>query len=158
MISKGVPSEPSESGLVTYRHILVGYDGSKNGDRALVRATELAKEAGATLIIIVVVNTTISSFSPVAPALPPSVFDQIVQDGKDALARAVSTAKETVRDVSGVLADGYAAEEILRVADENKADLIVLGRRGISAVERFLLGGVSSSVVGHSKCDVIIVK
>ena len=150
--TKGDSAPPS------YKRILVGYDGSKNSDRALVRAVALAKEQKAALRVLVAVNTVLPVYSPISSTLPESTFEEILQDGKDALAKAVSTAKLTLDDVSGVLLDGHAADEITRYASENGIDLIVLGRRGVSAVERFLLGGVSSSVISHSKCDVLVVK
>jgi nucleotide-binding universal stress UspA family protein len=141
-----------------YKRILVGYDGSKNSERALARAIALAKEQGAALRILVAVSTVLPVFSPISQSLPESTFEEIIQDGKDALADAVASAKLMLDDVSGVLKDGHAADELVRYATENDIDLIVLGRRGVSAIERFLLGGVSSSVIGHSKCDVLVVK
>ena len=81
-----------------------------------------------------------------------------MKEGQKSLAEAISRAKEVTQNVSGSVEDGHPAEMILTLADRNGCDLIVLGRRGISAVERFLLGGVSSSVVGHSKCDVLVVR
>ncbi len=147
-----------ESTPADYKRILVGYDGSTNSERALGRAIALAKERRAALRILVAVNTVLPVYSPISPSIPESTFDAIIRDGKDALAKAVSTAKLDLDDVSGVLQDGHAADEIIRYASENGIDLIVIGRRGVSAVERFLLGGVSSSVVNHSKCDVLVVK
>jgi len=78
--------------------------------------------------------------------------------GGKSLAGAVETAKKTLQDVTGFVRDGQAADMILRVAEEQHADVIVLGRRGLTGLERFLLGGVSSAVVNHSKCDILIVK
>lgn len=98
------------------------------------------------------------AFSPYSPSLPLSAYEEVLQGGKDTLARAVERAKQSLGDVSGFLQDGQAADEILNVANEQKIDLIVIGRRGLSAVERFLMGGVSSAVVNHSKCDVLVVK
>jgi len=141
-----------------YGRILVGYDGSENSERALARAVALAKKQGASLRILVAVNTLLPVFSPISQTLPESTFEEIIQGGKDALAKAMSAAKLVVDDVSGVVKDGQAADELIRYAADNGVDLIVLGRRGVSAVERFLLGGVSSSVVNHSKCDVLVVK
>jgi nucleotide-binding universal stress UspA family protein len=77
---------------------------------------------------------------------------------KKSLAEAVSRAKEVTQNVSGSVVDGHPAEMILGSAGRDGVDLIVLGRRGMSRVERFLMGSVSSSVVNHSKCDVLIVK
>jgi nucleotide-binding universal stress UspA family protein len=61
-------------------------------------------------------------------------------------------------EATGSVEEGYPADCILNMAVTDRADLIVMGRRGISGVERFLLGGVSSSVVSHSKCDILIVR
>jgi nucleotide-binding universal stress UspA family protein len=147
-----------ESAPPDYKRILVGYDGSTNSERALARAMALAKEQGSALKILVVVNTVLPVFSPISQTLPESTFEEIIQDGRDALMKAVNLARLKLEDVSGDLKDGHAANEIIKYASENGIDLIVLGRRGVSAVERFLLGGVSSSVVSHSKCDVLVVK
>ncbi|MDA4115075.1 MAG: universal stress protein [Thaumarchaeota archaeon] len=45
-----------------------------------------------------------------------------------------------------------------RPQKSRRADLGVIGRRGLSALERLLMGGTSSAVVAHSKCDVLVVK
>jgi nucleotide-binding universal stress UspA family protein len=90
--------------------------------------------------------------------VPPSAYDETMQNGRKMLEKAVGKAKSVLDDATGVLRDGQAADEILQVAKENKVDLIVIGRRRISAIERFLQGGVSSTVVARSKCDVLVVK
>lgn len=130
--------------LPNYRLVLVAFDGSMNSQRALSRAATLAKANGATLKVVVV--------------MPPSPYEEDVKRGNDLLESAVSMAKNTLRDVEGVLRDGQPADEVLKLAEEESADVVVVGRRGISGIERFLLGGVSSAVVNHSKCDVLVVK
>ena len=127
-----------------YERILLAYDGSKNSETALSRAASLAERYGARLTIVVVV--------------PPSAFEETVQSGREVLGKAVAKAKRTVGDVTGVLRDGQAADEILTAAEEQGADLVVIGRRGLSAVQRLLMGGTSSAVVAHSNCDVLVVK
>ncbi len=47
---------------------------------------------------------------------------------------------------------------ILTLATEYKVNLIVVGRRGMRALERFLMGSVSTAVINHAKCDVLVVK
>lgn len=118
----------------------------------------LAAERGAELRVLVVVNTTQLAFAPMAPSVPEEVFEGVIEDGKKTLARAMKSAGSLVPSVGGSVEEGNAGECILDAAAKDRADLIVLGRRGISGVERFLLGGVSSNVVDHSKCDVLIVK
>lgn len=141
-----------------YRKVLVGYDGSKNAKRALERAIALATGEGAALRIVVAVNTILPVYGTTAPYYPPDYAEQVTKEGKESLAEAVARAKEFTQKVSGSVIDGHPAEMILSSADRDGSDLIVVGRRGISGVERFLMGSVSSSVVNHSKCDVLIVK
>jgi nucleotide-binding universal stress UspA family protein len=140
-----------------YRRILVGYDGSLNSQRALLKAAALAREQEATLRVIVVVNPLMTS-APLIPPIPQGVFDDLMRNGNDLLSRALADARQVAPTVTGSVEEGYPADCILNMATRNQSDLVVLGRRGISGVERFLLGGVSSSVVSHSKCDVLIVR
>ena len=53
---------------------------------------------------------------------------------------------------------GKPAEEIMKVASEHQTDLIVMGAKGLGAVDRFLLGSVSARVVQHANCAVLIVR
>jgi len=142
----------------SYKKILVGYDESENAKRALERAIALAAQQGAAMRIVVVSNTVLTVYGPSAPYYPPGFAEQVMKKGESSLAAAMSRAKEAGRDVSGSVEDGHPAEVILDLAENEGIDLIVLGRRGISGVERFLMGGVSSSVLSHSKCDVLIVR
>ncbi len=144
--------------LQTYKRILVGYDGSENAKRALDRAIALSTQQGATIRIVVAVSTVMMVYGPTAPYYPPGYPEEVMKEGAKLLEVAVNKAKAAGRDSSGSVEDGHAPEVILNLAESEGIDLIVLGRRGISGVQRFLIGGVSSSVVNHSKCDVLIVK
>ena len=53
---------------------------------------------------------------------------------------------------------GKPAEEIMKVASKQHADLIVMGAQGLGAIARFLLGSVSTRVVQHSSCSVLVVR
>ncbi len=144
--------------MPNYKSILVGYDGSGNSQRALGRAVALAKEHGASLRIVTVADTSMLASAPMVPPIPEEAFEDLVKNEKDILDDAVKTASSIVPRVTGSVEEGYPADCILNLAAGSGADLIVLGRRGISGVERFFLGGVSSSVVAHSECDVLVVK
>lgn len=152
-----VKERPKSAG--GYRSILVGYDGSENAKRALHRAISLVSASpGATLRILVGANTIIPVYGTPAPYYPPDYADEVVKQAKKTLTEALAQAKELGSRVSGSVKDGYASEVILDVANKEGIDLIILGRRGISGVQRFLMGSVSSSVVSHSTCDVLVVK
>jgi nucleotide-binding universal stress UspA family protein len=53
---------------------------------------------------------------------------------------------------------GNRAEKIMKVASKHRADLIVMGAKGLGAIDRFLLGSVSTRVVQHSSCSVLVVR
>jgi nucleotide-binding universal stress UspA family protein len=53
---------------------------------------------------------------------------------------------------------GNPAAEILNTAEQRGVELIILGRRGLHTIERFLMGSVADRVVQHAGCDVLVVK
>jgi nucleotide-binding universal stress UspA family protein len=80
-----------------------------------------------------------------------------MKDGKENVSRAIRAVSSIIPQASGSLEVGYPAERILDTATKDGCDLIILGRRGVSRIERFLLGSVATSVMNHSECDVLIV-
>jgi nucleotide-binding universal stress UspA family protein len=141
-----------------YKKILVGYDGSTNSERALIRAVSIANQLGAALTVVVVVNTGPIALAPMEPPIPEEVFDDLQKNGKDVLTQGMNIAGEDVPQVTGTVEEGNPADRLLDVASKHGADLIVLGKRGHSGIERFLIGGVSSNVISHAHCDVLVVK
>ena len=153
-------SRNSEVGSPSQRYskIVVAYDGSEHSKRALMRAAAIAKQDSASLMVVNAVDTTMITLAPMSPPIPAEVFEDIIKSGEDLESQALNLVKPVVSGATGVSEEGNAAEIILKQAAENGADLIVIGRRGISEVKRFLIGGVSSAVVAHSHCDVLVVK
>ncbi len=140
-----------------YRKVLVGYDGSDNARRALKRAIELVKQSSGELRILVVVDTI--SFSARSMAqFSSSVTNAMFEQAETTLAEALDMAKKAGVKAWGQVESGGPSDMILTYAAETKADLIVTGRRGMRGVMRFLMGSVSSSVMSHSDCDVLVVK
>ena len=141
-----------------YRKILVGYDDSDNAKRAPGKAIELAKMSGGELTIVVAADTI--SYAAHSMGHSYGVFhNDMVEHARNLLSEASDSARQVVnRRTYGSVEQGRPADMILAKASEIKADLIVVGRRGIRGIERFLLGSVSSSVVSHSECDVLVVK
>jgi len=149
------------------KKILLAYDGSENAKRALDRAIELTKGSDAELSIMTYVNVV--GFETLAAkklmALAPKKLieefrDEVVRDAENLVSDASRLAKKAgAKDVRTlVLKDGDPADAILFAATKHAPDLIIVGRRGISGIARFLLGSVSSRVVSHAKCDVLVVK
>ena len=66
--------------------------------------------------------------------------------------------KAGARNVTTHICAGDIADEILDVAEAEKAGILVLGRRGLGRVRETLLGSVSQKVLHHADCTVVIVK
>jgi nucleotide-binding universal stress UspA family protein len=139
--------------------ILLGYDGSNDSKRALDRAIAFSKNGKAELAIVFQVELdAFETFA--AKRLLAEMRDKIVDDAQKLVADAEGTAKQRgVRRVRTlIIEDGDPANAILSVAEKENVDLIVVGRRGLKGFSRFLMGSVSSRVVGHAMCDVLVVK
>ncbi len=144
-----------------FTRIVVGTDGSETAGEAVGQAVDLAKLAGATLSIV-------SAYAPVserkvkdqqrdAPAdvqyeLNPREDVNLVLDAAAADAR-----KEGI-EVQTHPVEGDPAEAILNVAEATKADLIVVGNKGMTGARRFLLGSVPNNISHHAPCSVMVVR
>jgi nucleotide-binding universal stress UspA family protein len=142
--------------------IVVGTDGSETAGEAVLQAAELAKLSGARLDIV-------SAFEPIPPQrlreesreAPGDVQFEIGprEDVNLILDHAMGAAKQAgVEEVQTHASEGDPADAILDVAEEIKADLIVVGNKGMTGARRFLLGSVPNNVSHHAPCSVIIVK
>lgn len=133
--------------------IMVAYDDSEASQRALARAVTLAKALAASLVI--------TSVAPVTtPAGGRSIGADPVEsaaDHKDELATARSYLDGEGVSAEYIEALGHPADAILQAARERAADLIVIGARDLSTVQRLLGQSVSDAVTHHAPCDVLVV-
>jgi nucleotide-binding universal stress UspA family protein len=168
-----------------FQNILVATDGSDNAKRATEVGAKLSSACGARLSIVHVAPTylalgdieqtkglpqevrdeikkirdamggiEISAFAPV-PA-PQSAIEFL---GNAVLDRADNVARENgMTNISRVLAYGNAAEQIVAEAEKEKADLIVIGTRGLSDLSGLVMGSVSHKVIQLAKCPCVTVK
>ena len=80
------------------------------------------------------------------------------EDVDATLSEAADVAKEAGVDVETYARQGDPADAILDVAEENKADLIIVGNKGMTGAKRFLLGSVPNKVSHHAPCSVLIIR
>jgi nucleotide-binding universal stress UspA family protein len=66
--------------------------------------------------------------------------------------------KSTKLQVKKIVVEGHAVEEIVRVANQENIDLIVIGARGVSHMREMLLGSVTDGVLHHVHCPVLVIK
>jgi nucleotide-binding universal stress UspA family protein len=144
-----------------FSSIVVGTDGSDTASQAVRQAVDLAKTVGATLELV-------SAYQPV-PAqrlqeerrdAPEDVQWAIhpQQEVEEVLESAAALAREAGVKVSTHARQGDPAGAILDVAEERKADLIVVGNKGMTGAKRFLLGSVPNKISHYARCSVLIIR
>ena len=128
-------------------------DGSAEAAEALDLAIELAKDTGAKLAVLSV-HTPV----PGGKGLAPPISEVELPHGSQHLAEAAAaTANAAGIDTKPYVATGEPAKEIVRLANELGADLIVIGSRGFGGVRGALVGSVSRAVMTHSTVPVTVV-
>jgi nucleotide-binding universal stress UspA family protein len=134
--------------------VLLATDGSREAELAATTAADLANSTDSELHIV-----HVGEFVPTILAqteVQPGQLDRQARELLDEQVRRVEGAGGTVKEA--YLRLGRADEEILEVAEDIGAGLIVMGSRGRGRVRRALLGSVSDSVVRHAHCPVTIVR
>jgi nucleotide-binding universal stress UspA family protein len=138
--------------------IVVGTDGSETAGRALGEAGDLAKIAGAKVHIVTA--CTPDSSKHLAEDAPPDSSWMVAPDVP--VDSVLEEAAGQMR-AKGVEAETHArrgdpADALLDVAEQEGADLIVVGNKGMTGAKRFLLGSVPNKVSHHATCSVLIVR
>jgi len=140
-----------------YSKIVVGVDGSEASLRAAEKAADLARSMNASLVLVSVV--------PPPTVLLGELMTPEIVDPKplvDAANEALTRVAEKLRSEKGVevatrVIVGEPAESIIEIAEDEKADLIVVGRRGLSRIERLFIGSVTKKVLERAHVDVLVV-
>ncbi len=144
-----------------FKSIVVGTDGSETAGEAVNQAIGLAKAVGAALEIV-------SAYEPVPTHRlreeqreAPEDLQWAINPREDVDASLESALK--LASAAGVTANVYPrrgdpADAILDVAEEQHADLIVVGNKGMTGAKRFLLGSVPNKVSHHAPCSVLIIR
>lgn len=142
---------------ITYKHILVAVDGSKEAEWAFKNSVAIAKRNDATLNLANVIDTR--SFAAV------EAYDRSIADKAQAFAEELLAGYKKEAEAAGVtnvnvIVDYGSPKSVIAkdLAQKVEADLIICGATGLSTVERFLIGSVSEYIVRAAKCDVLVVR
>jgi len=136
-----------------FQRILVAVDGSRIGGATVPVAVDLARHYGAKVTVVHVREH--QKFEGEDVDLGPDVDAQKLVNG------VVSTLAEAGVDGTGEIrhvAPGDTPGEIVKVAEQTDANLIVMGTRGMSELKSLVLGGVANKVVAHAHCPVLLVR
>lgn len=140
-----------------YKRVLLAYDGSESGQKALLDCGEIVQWSGAELFLIAVMPapvTPISTegwvFSPETDPAEKARYQTVLDSGLRRLSDAGLKAQ-------GELVTGNSVDAIVRSAERLKTDLIVVGHKhNDSWAERWWRGSVSKALIEHAPCSVLV--
>jgi nucleotide-binding universal stress UspA family protein len=140
-----------------FRKVLVAIDGSGQSLRALQTAIDEAKAWRAEVHAAYVIEIGLFSSLPVDNTWE-VMYSLLDKEGREILDAANAMAAEAGVPLTTHLRQGHAGQELLNLAEEVGADLVVVGSLGKSGIERLLLGSVSSFVVTNSPVTTMVVR
>jgi len=156
-----VPKGKESIAMSTFpARILLATDGSEEAELAALMAVELADATHSELhlVHVGVVPSFLKSY-PGTLGYERRLYEQIEEMSRELLRKQSLQVKAAGGTVAGThLRMGQVALEIVALAEELGADLIVMGCRGLGGVRRALMGSVSDSVVRHAHCPVLVVR
>ena len=137
--------------------ILVATDGSEDSELSISRAVDLAVETDAALHLVYVM---IISHWMVPDTLSDAQYKRLEDDARSRLDQQVEKAEEAgAETIQKHLRIGRRAdEEVIKLAEEIEADMIVVGSRGAGTISRALMGSDSESIVRHADRPVLVVR
>jgi nucleotide-binding universal stress UspA family protein len=144
-----------------FKRIVVGTDGSETAAEAVRQAVELAKLTGATLSLVSAYQPASGRRVQAEQAEAPADVQYEIGPREDVnliLDAAAADAKGQGLEVQTHPVEADPADAILNVAEETKADLVVVGNKGMTGARRYLLGSVPNNVSHHAPCSVMIVR
>ncbi len=136
------------------KRILVAYDGSESANKAFALALDLAAKYGAEVSVLAVARP---------PEFGSEVETEAVTANSKKHYRQILKPLFEVAAAASVVAQfevavGHPAEQVVRHAEKWQADLIVVGHRGRTFFERWLVGSVAKHVIDHAPCAVLVAR
>jgi nucleotide-binding universal stress UspA family protein len=152
-----------------FRKIMIATDGSDCSMLAADKGIELARLSGSKVYAVYVVSTAdlfsidgdYSSSMGVNPNWVPiyeAMYEALKKQGQQAVNYVKSLGERKEINVETVLLEGHPADELIRYAEEERMDIVIMGTVGKTGLDRLLLGSVTGNLVRHSKVPVMVVR
>jgi nucleotide-binding universal stress UspA family protein len=149
------------------QRILVPFDGSHNAERALAWAAHVAERESSEIIVMVAFEQPLTVRGRGAPLIE-SIREELEAEAKELAAEAVTALHAQGTAARGLVVKGDVAHAILDTAEAESCELVVIGRRGLTAevggvtsaldrVRDMLQGGVADKVIRHCSVPVLVV-
>jgi len=140
--------------------ILVALDESPHSERALEFVTRMRWPAGSTIVVLCVAQPVPAGLMPTYEPQP--LLHEIAEAQaarlQETVARARSALRESGLSTVGRVCAGDPREALIEAAEAERVDLLVVGSHGRAGLAKLMLGSVSSHVVTHAPCSVLVVK
>jgi nucleotide-binding universal stress UspA family protein len=137
--------------------ILVGTDGSPGAKAAVLAAAELARASGDDLLIVTVWHELHGDFGLPLEKVVPDLLEVERDWARETLAEAKASVAPFDLSVETVARHGDAGPEICALARKHDVRMIVLASHGRGIIQGALFGSVTSSVLAHTSCPVLVV-
>ena len=151
----------NQTALPRLRQILLPTDFSGCANYALPYAAAVARATGARIICVHVVETVVPTVGYTGLTEPMPIADiseQLEDSAERELPRLTDCEELNGVEVEEVIVHGDAAAEIVSLAEEREADLIVIASHGRTGLGRMIFGSTAEAVVRHASCPVLVVK
>ena len=154
-------STENDASLPRLRQILLPTDFSGCANYALPYAAAIARATHARILCVHVVEPLVPAvgYTGLADPMPIADISEQLEDSAEREFPRLTDCDELIGlDVEEIIVHGDAAAEIVRVAGENEADLIVISSHGRTGLGRMIFGSTAEAVVRHASCPVLVVK
>jgi len=139
------------------KKILVAFDGSEQSNKAFDFALEMFRMCSGAAPEIMVLSVA-QPPEPIDIVEMDAIIDSATRHYEELFAGLRNKAKAQNAAITTEIVVGHPADQIIKYAAEKKADMVVVGQRGKSKIESWLLGSVSKRVSSYAPCTVTIVK
>jgi nucleotide-binding universal stress UspA family protein len=147
--------------------ILLATDGSEDAAFAARSAVNLANKTGSELHVVYVEEAprrfSTSEVTSIEELVDPEFEEKMRQHAQAAASQRLEEQVQKIEEAGGEVSQAHTRlgrpdAEIVHLAEELDAGIVVVGSRGVGGVRRALLGSVSDSVVRHAHCPVLVVR
>lgn len=141
-----------------YQRMLVPLDGSELAEVVFTYTKELAGRLDLEVILLHVAASGEDGFAPMRRAYIKHAAETIQRQSREIQKKTGIKPGSKLIQARGELVTGYAAEEIIRYADENAVDFILMATHGRSGLRRWTIGSVANKVLHASKVPILLVR
>lgn len=138
-----------------YKKILLPTDGSGYSDEEVERATKLISDDGEIIILSVAGKLTSSAFQSRSNVR--KINKGLLKEAQENVKYMKKLFDDEKLNIRTIVKPGFPAETIIKVAEDEEADLIIISSSGKSGLHRFILGSVTEEVLKNAEIDVLLV-